>query len=300
MEKNLLGKNYINGLNIKLKMKSILKIPLLIIVFFTATLIHAQKKEKIKGSKIVTIEKKQIESFQALEVLDNLEVFLVKGNECGLEIEADDNLHEAIEISVVGNTLKLGTLKNIVGAKKLSIRVIYTNDFNSITARNESEVSALEFMELTNITINSFDSAKLFVNSRAEQIAIVGNDKSKMEFNIKAQKTTITLSKNSTLKALIATSDLIFDMYQKSDATIEGDAKNAKIRLDNNAGFIGKNFTCNSLAITTEAYTRASVNVKNSISISALAKSEIQLYGDPKIEIIQFLDSAVLMKKPTK
>jgi hypothetical protein len=48
----------------------------------------SQNKEKVKGSKIVTMEQKPIENFKTLEVEDNLEVFLVKGKECALEIEA--------------------------------------------------------------------------------------------------------------------------------------------------------------------------------------------------------------------
>lgn len=70
-----------------------------------------KRKKKIKGSKIVTTEIKKIESFTTLEVADNLEIFLVKGNEFGLEIEADDNLHDAIDATLSGSTLRLSTLK---------------------------------------------------------------------------------------------------------------------------------------------------------------------------------------------
>jgi hypothetical protein len=88
--------------------KSILLVALVLI----SSLAFSQKKEKVKGSKIVTTEIKKIENFEALEVLDNLEVFLVKGTECGLEIEADDNLHDAIDIVLNGSTLKLSTLSS--------------------------------------------------------------------------------------------------------------------------------------------------------------------------------------------
>jgi putative N-acetylmannosamine-6-phosphate epimerase len=273
---------------------------ILITLFLIALPTFSQKKEKIKGSKIVTIQKKQIESFNSVEILDNLEVFLVKGNECGIEIEADDNLHEAIEIVVHGNILRVATLKNIVGAKKLSLRITYTNDFKEITARNEATVSIIEFLELDAITIKSFDYAELFINAKPKTFNLSMNDKSKAELNLKAENSTISLSKNATLKALIASENLIFDMYQKSEANIEGDTNNLKLRLDNNAQFTGKNFACKNVNLTTEAYSKASLFAKDNITISALAKSEIQLYGDPKIAITQFLDSAILMKKPSK
>lgn len=58
-------------------MKKSLSLLLLLLVTFS----FAQRKEKVKGSKIVKMEQKQVESFTSLEVEDNLEVFLVKGNE---------------------------------------------------------------------------------------------------------------------------------------------------------------------------------------------------------------------------
>ena len=72
------------------------KIILLIFLLLSA-MTFSQQKEKVKGSKIVKLEQKQVENFESIEVEDNLEVFLVKGKECGLEIEADDNLIEFIE-----------------------------------------------------------------------------------------------------------------------------------------------------------------------------------------------------------
>ena len=89
--------------------KSILLFALLILT----SLSFAQKKDKIKGSKIVTIEQKQIESFTGIEVNDNIEVMLISGSECGIEIEADDNLHDVIDFSLSGSTLRIATLKDL-------------------------------------------------------------------------------------------------------------------------------------------------------------------------------------------
>ena len=89
-------------------------------------------------------------------------------------------------------------------------------------------------------------------------------------------------------------------MYQKSEATVEGDSDTLKLRLDNNANFIGKNLIIKTAELKTEAYTNASIQVKSTISIDAVGKSEIELYGDQKIELKKFTDSAVLKKKPLK
>ena len=276
--------------------KSIILLTLLFITSFAI----AQKKEKVKGSKIVTTEIKKIEDFTSLEVLDNVEVFLTKGTECGLEIEADDNLHEAIDIVLNGSTLQIATLKNAFGFKKLSIRITYKDDFKSVIVRNEATITALSEIELDAITFKTYDSSKLFVNSKSTEFTLIMDDKSKAELNSKADKTTITLSKTAKLKALLTSKDLTFDMYQKSESEIEGDVQNLKLRLDNNAKFTGKKLTSRNAEVISEAYTNASLNVSENLILEASGKSEIEVYGDQKIDLKRFVDNAVLMKKPTK
>ncbi|MFY7757860.1 MAG: DUF2807 domain-containing protein [Flavobacterium stagni] len=260
----------------------------------------AQKKEKVKGSKIVTIEQKKIENFTSLEVSDNLEVTLIKGNECGLEIEADDNLHDAIGISVVGSQLRLSTLKSAFGYKKLSIRVIYTDEFKEVATKNDASVSALAEMNLDEISFSSFDDSKLYINAKCKKFNLIANDQSKSELNLKNENTRINLSKNATSKALIVSNELTFDLYQKSSAEVEGDIEEMKLRIDNNANFTGKNLVAKIADITTESYSRASVHVSKELTLSCAGKSHLDLYGDQKIDLKVFTDSAVLSKKPLK
>jgi len=260
----------------------------------------SQNKEKVKGSKIVTMEQKPIENFKTLEVEDNLEVFLVKGKECALEIEADDNLHEYIDFKIAGSNLRITTTKSINNFKKLSVRVTYTDDFNMVIAKNETNVTALSDVDLTDITFKSYDFAKLYLNAKTKNFTLMANDKSKIELNLKSEKAAIDISKNANVKALIASTELKVDMFQKSSATIEGDVNILKLRLDNNSDFIGNKLTANSLQIFSDGYSNAKVQVKNTIAIDAAGKSEIELSGEPKIDIKRFTDNATLKKKALK
>ena len=273
---------------------------LLFAILLSVPFAFSQKKDKIKGSKIVTVEQKQIESFNGIEINDNIEVMLIKGSECGVEIEADDNLHDVIDFSLSGSTLKLATLKDVLSAKKLIVKITYTSDFKNVIAKNESQVTSLSDIELDDISFKSYDFAKLFLNTKNTSFNLECYDKSKAELNLKSEKIKISLSKNASIKAVIHSDEITFDMYQKSEATVEGDVANFKLRMDNNATFIGKNLAAQNGIITTEGYTNASVNVKTTISIDAAGKSEIQLYGDPKIEMKRFADNAVLLKKLPK
>jgi hypothetical protein len=274
----------------------VLIIALVLVTNFT----YSQKKEKVKGSKVVTTEVKKIENFQSLEVADNLEIFLVKGTACGLEIEADDNLHDAIDATISGSTLRLSTLKSVAGFKKLSIRVTYTGDFKQVVARNEAIISAIADIELDTITFKSYDYSKLLLSSKSKNFSLFMEDKSTAELNTKGENTNINLSKNASLKAQVTTTNLTLDLYQKSEAVVTGEAEQMKVRLDNNASLDAKALAVKNAELTCEAYSSVNLLVKSAISIDASGKSEIQLYGDQKIDMKRFVDSAVLTKKPTK
>ena len=276
------------------------KFLLLLCFILGSTMLYSQQKEKIKGSKIVTITQKEIGEFETLEVQDNLEIFLIKGEQSAVEIEADDNLHDAVLIELKANTLRLSASKQVSGAKKFSVRVTYTDNLKMVIAKNDANITALAEVNLTDFTFKSFDSAKFYGNVNAKKFTLMANDKSKTELNLKSEETIIELSKSAQLKALIATVKMKFDMYQKTTAIIEGDVIDLKLRLDNNSVFTGKNLTSKNAEITTEGYTNCSLLVNTKAVIDASGKSEIQLYGDQKIEMKRFVENASLSKKTLK
>ena len=260
-----------------------------------------QKKEKVKGSRIVKLEQKEIASFKSIEVEDNLEVFLVKGKECTLEIEADDNLIQYVEYKSAGSNLRISTAKDLSSYKKLSVRVTYTDDFTMVVAKNETNVTALSDIVLDNITFKSYDYAKLFLNAKTKNFTLMANDKSRVELNLKSEKTAIDLSKSATLKALISYNEMKFDMYQKSSAELEGDIVDLKLRLDNNTDFVGRKLMVKNASLETNGYSKSVVNISNLVTINASDYSEIELYGDIlKYDLKHFSDNAILRKKSVK
>ena len=274
---------------------------IILIILFTCTLTFAQKKEKVKGSKIVKLEQKEVGNFESIEVEDNLEVFLVKGNECALEVEADDNLIEFVEYKITGKNLRVSTSRDMSSFKKLSVRITYNDNLNMVIAKDETNLTALSDVTVDNITFKSYDYAKLFLNAQTKNFTLMANDKSKVELNLKSEKTAIDISKSAYVKALISSGEMRFDMYQKSSAEVEGDVLDLKLRLDNNTDFTGKKFTAKNALIEASGYANSSISISNIVTIDASGNSEITLYGEPvKIEIKHLVDSATLKKKPSK
>jgi hypothetical protein len=273
---------------------------ILILLLFVTTLALAQKKEKIKGSKIVTIEQREIGSFEELEVSDNLEVYLDRGEKAELKIEADENLHSIISIDLIKNTLRINTTKTAYSFKKLIVRITYTKDLKMITAKDDSNINAIQEIQLSDLAIQAKDNAILNLNINTTNFNLKCDDKSKTDLNLKSENATFELSKKAILNSLVSSLNLKCDLYEKSIATLEGDVTDAKIRLDNNSDFVGKNLVVKNVDLLTEGYSNCSVNSSTNINIEASGNSKILLYGDPKLEIKRFVDNATISKKPTK
>lgn len=271
-----------------------------LVVFFllVTTLTIGQNKERIKGSKIVVEKPKEIGDFTALEIEDNLTIFLEKGTKNEIKIDADDNLHDNISFDIKEKTLRIYTSKEISSFKKLVIKITYTNDLKSVVAKNATIVNALEAVILDDITFTSLDFAKLYLNVNSKNFTLISDDKSKIELNLKAEKAKIQLSKNAQIKALATTTDIAFDLYQKATAIIEGDATNAIIRQDNNSVFTGFNLTTKNADVTTQGSAICNLMTDTTLIVDADNTSKIYLVGTPKIEVRKFLGEAQLIKKP--
>ena len=269
----------------------------LIILLLSTTLVFSQKAEKIKGSKVVTSSIQQVKPFTMIEVEDNIEIYLEKGVKSEIKIEADDNLHDVISLKVENNILIISTSKEIQGFKKLTVKITYTNDLNLITTKDESIVTAIQEIILDTITFKSLDKSKLFLNVNAGNFNLLADDKSKIELNLKSETAFVELSKNSSLKALINSSELKCDLYQKSSAILEGDSDNSIIRIDNLAELNAIKFNSKTSDLTIEGKANCSLVVENNFILDANDNTEISIYGNPKIEIRKFSGEAKLLKK---
>lgn len=269
----------------------------LFLLLLVTTLTFAQKREKIKGSKIVTTSIKEVGDFDALEVDDNIEVYLERGEKNEIKIEADDNLHDIIGMDLREKTLRLYTSKESTIFKKLSVRITYTKSLSKVITKNDAIVYAIQELQLDDIAFNSFDYSKLFLNVNAKKFSLVADDKSKSEINLKADEASLQLSKSSSIKSLVSAIKFKCDLYQKANAAIEGVAEKGSVRIDNNSVFTGTKFNIKEASFTAENNATGTVMAEISISLAIGDKAEVSLLGKPKIELTRFSEEAKLIKK---
>ena len=273
------------------------KIVLIIILFYSLSTVNAQRKSKIKGNKVVTTEQTSVEDFTRLLIAENFRVDIVKGKSPSVEIKTDENLHEVIEVSVNDNTLSLRSTKRIASKKELQIRITYTDSLTLIEAKENGQISSINTIDIPELTVKAVGSSKLFLTLKSDMFKFINSDKSKAELNVTANTSTLELSDNSKLEALINSTDIKIDLYQRADAKIEGDTDTLNIRADNNTNFMGKNLTSNTCTVLAEGNSDAYIQAIEEITIDATGTSKINLYKNPKIIINKFEGTVKLHKK---
>ncbi|WP_281847091.1 GIN domain-containing protein [Olleya namhaensis] len=269
---------------------------LLIFLIFSTTFAVAQKKQKVKGSRVLTTETTSINEFERLVLSEKFEVRLVKGDSARIDILTDDNLHEHIKVISQENTLSLKTTGRLQ-EKKLEIIIYYNDALNTIELKEDAELSSTSSLKFDDLTLTTSDNAKAYLTIESNLFKLINNDKAKAELNITAKAATLELNGNSKVEALINAPKIIVDMLESADAKIEGETSNLILNTDNSSDFHGEKLTSKTGKITTENRAQASIQTTEALNIDASGSSIIEIYGNPTITIDKFDDNAILKKK---
>ncbi|RAJ16816.1 GIN domain-containing protein [Olleya aquimaris] len=256
----------------------------------------AQKKEKVKGSRILSTETTPVYGFQRLVLNEDFEVKLVKADSTSVQIMTDDNLHEYITIVSQDSTLSLKTTARLQ-EKKLEITIFYNDLLNTIELNEDAEISSENTLKFNDLTLTASESSKAFLTIECDLFKIINNNRAKVELNLTANAVNLELNDNSRLIALINASKIVADLLESADAKIEGDTENLLLVADNSSDFRGEKLTAKDANVKTENRARTSIDVSGNLLINASGTSEISIYGSPKITLESFEDNAILRRK---
>ncbi|MCA0132292.1 GIN domain-containing protein [Winogradskyella alexanderae] len=276
-----------------------MKKQLLVLIFAVATssLVFSQATDKIKGDRNVTIKQTYIDDFQTIIVDSDFAIEIVYNSKPSVEIEADDNLHEVIQFNVVDGVLSFAQTMRITSKKKLNIKVNYGDALTNIEVKDNGEIRSLTSMELGDVSLKTLDNSRAYLNVNARTFDYKSYGKSKTRLNLTSDSTIVELSDTSKLDALIKSRIANFNLYQRSDASIEGVSEFSMIRVDNSSNFTGAKFNVKDVEAILEDNSDITVSVEDSVSIESSGNSEIYLYGNPVITIKKFEDTSKLQKK---
>jgi uncharacterized protein YxjI len=268
-----------------------------LLLLFSAVLFFSCGAQKIKGSGNVTTEKNRLPDFHSIEIAGDFEVELKKGSTAMMEVEADDNLHSIIRGEVIDRTLYLKPSKEIGKSKSQEIIITYPENLQKINVSGKVELEAEGELYAEELKITSSEDAEVYLTITATKFDLFNEGDSKIELNLTAEDAYFQLNGSSDIEALVNAPKFKVDTYEKAKAKIEGEVDDLQLRAEHSTKFNGRRLTAKTAVVIAEGKSKNEIEVLDKLTLTAKNRSEIELYGNPEIDLLEFSEKAVLAKK---
>ena len=145
--------------------------------------------------------------------------------------------------------------------------------------------------------VDLHESAKLDLNADAEVFNINMEGNSSGEFNLKGQEINLVLKDRVDVK-VFGTSDLSnVKLYKNATAILEGTTFELYANLFENSNLKAEKLESEAVYLTLEESATADINSTKILQLSSSGNARTHLYGEGKVEIIDFLDTSELHKE---
>ncbi|RIV73804.1 GIN domain-containing protein [Flagellimonas aequoris] len=269
---------------------------ILLLLFVISPLLSiAQRKPRIKGSRIVTEVSEELPPFNAIVLNDNLDIVLEKSFGPGYRIVADDNLIDILKFNVQDSTLIISSYYDVTAKKQFDITINYT-DLKAITVKDGSMVSK-DIIESDELFVDGFNHTKLDIKANAAVMDINLEDTSNGNFNVDVDSLNISMGHRAEAYVYAVNETGLVDMEDNATLAIEGTSDRIQVKLMGDAKFKGEKMEVGNLILTMENDPSAWVYAFRDLELSVKGNSKVYLYGTPQITVLEFLDTSQLIKK---
>ena len=271
------------------------KFALLIILLVISANGYSQRKPKIKGNKNVIEVREDLEPFNAIELVDDLDIVIQKATTEGYALELDDNLVDVLKFKVDNGTLKISSFYNITGKKKLEITIFF-QELNSIRMIN-GKISMKDVISTDRLRVETFGTSRLELNATADIMDINMEEISSGDFNLASDSLNLTLKDRIDVKLYTTGASNNIYMYKNASAKVEGTTDFLMAKLYGDTSLKANDLQANYVLVVAEDSPDIEVRALNTLQLSSKGGTRTKLYGEPEITILDFLDTSRLEKE---
>nr|WP_299383291.1 DUF2807 domain-containing protein [Allomuricauda sp.] len=267
----------------------------ILLVLLCQVSVWAQRKPKIKGSRIVTEVNGELPAFNAIQLNDDLDIELKKSFGPGYEIVADDNLIDILKFKVEDSTLVISSFYNVTAKKQMDITVNYT-ELKSISAKQGSIVAG-DMINSDELFVDAFSNARLNLQASAAVMDINLEESSRADFNLDVDSLNVRVTNRAEAYVYAVNEVGLVDVEQNGTLTMEGTSDRVQINASDNARVKAEKMEAATVQARLENASTARVYAYREFELSAIGNTRIYLFGNPRIAITEFMNTAQLIKK---
>ncbi len=268
---------------------------ILVVLAFMCLQSYSQRKPNIKGNRNVVEVREDLPAFTSIELIDNLEIFIESAPSNGYSISADDNLIDILKFNVEGDKLTISSFYNVTAKKKLEI-TIYQNELTAITV-HDGKIESKNLLTADQLEVNLLGYAKMELNAKASLLHLKMEGNSSGDFNLESDSLNISLKDKVDARMYIIGQSHSIEMENSASASLEGTTEALHVQLSGTSKLKAERMEASAVNATLMDSSSGWLFATQEIDLSLMGSTHTYLYGDGKITISEFLDTAELHKR---
>ena len=269
---------------------------LIVLLFLVCPLLsHAQRKPKIKGSRVVTQVKEELPPFNAISLVDDLEITLKRSFGPGYSLVADDNLVDILKFEVVDSTLVISSYYDIGSKKQLDIQVEYTH-LRAISLKAGS-ITSMDVIESDVLFVDGFNNTRMDLRAKGGVMDINLEGVSGGNFNVDMDSLNISMGDRAQAYVYSVGETALLDLEDQVGLTLEGSSNKIKLLMLGNSKYRGETMEVGDMDLRMEQDPSAHIHAYGQLELTLKGNSRVYLLGTPAITVHEFLDTSQLIKK---
>jgi hypothetical protein len=271
----------------------------ILLSFIGFTNVQAQKLPKIKGNRIVAPYNAPLEAFNAIVLDKDLKLNIVASDTTGVSMIADDNLPPVFKFKVKDSVLFISTYYRITASKQLDI-TLYTPTLDRvIISSGELGLTLDPRFKKTQLSLSG--NATVAVAGAVPSFSVSGEEKSFVNINGSFSALALEMTDRSTATIYGDVSETAqLNMRDKASLRWGGTLAFLTASLEGASELDGMELSISEASVHASGKSTLDLHVLSHLTYFSKEESQLDLYGTPRIDLLEFSGTSMMRKKLLK
>ena len=271
----------------------------ILLSFIGFTNVQAQKLPKIKGNRIVAPYNAPLEAFNAIVLDNDLKLNIVASDTTGVSMIADDNLPPVFKFKVKDSVLFISTYYRITASKQLDI-TLYTPTLDRVViSSGELGLTLDPRFKKTQLSLSG--NATVAVAGTVPSFSVSGEEKSFVNINGSFSSLALEMTDRSTATIYGDVSETAqLNMRDKASLRWGGTLAFLTASLEGASELDGMELSISEASVHASGKSTLDLHVLSHLTYFSKEESQLDLYGTPRIDLLEFSGTSMMRKKLLK
>lgn len=271
----------------------------ILLSFIGFTNVQAQKLPKIKGNRIVAPYNAPLEAFNAIVLDKDLKLNIVASDTTGVSMIADDNLPPVFKFKVKDSVLFISTYYRITASKQLDI-TLYTPTLDRVViSSGELGLTLDPRFKKTQLSLSG--NATVAVAGTVPSFSVSGEEKSFVNINGSFSALALEMTDRSTATIYGDVSETAqLNMRDKASLRWGGTLAFLTASLEGASELDGMELSISEASVHASGKSTLDLHVLSHLTYFSKEESQLDLYGTPRIDLLEFSGTSMMRKKLLK